>query len=87
MLIVVQAVLPGQVVDVAIGIVDHAAVVSRRAHAAEIPAQALIRKAVVPLVGEADADFSISRGPEGSGWILRETLVPDRPRKTDDARN
>jgi len=56
----VQAVLPGQVVDVAVGVVDDAAVVGRGAQAAEAVIEILVGKAVVLLVGEAYADLGIT---------------------------
>src|SRR5208282_1148326 len=50
---VMQSTLPSQVVDVAVGVVDEiVAVVGRGAHAAQIAIHALVRKAVIGLVGK-----------------------------------
>ena len=54
------AALPGQVVAVAVGVVDDAAIVRRGADAADAVIDALVAEAVIRLVGERDADLGIA---------------------------
>ena len=80
----VQPVLPGQVVDVAEGVVNEVVtVIGRSAHAAYAAADALVGKPVICLVEEGDSDLGIARGSEDSGGIGGQAFRPFGPRKTD----
>jgi len=83
----VQPVLPGQVVDVAEGVVNEVVtVIGRSAHAAYAAADALVGKPVICLVEEGDSDLGspeVPKIPVGSVGKPSDHLVRVKPTRAE----
>ena len=61
------AALPGEAVDVTVGVVDQSAAVDGVSTGEKAAVDVLVRIAVIPLVGEVDSNLGVARGSEFPG--------------------